>query len=72
MRAITACEAVTTHKCRRRHITVTQRSYNRGLFLCAVCAWVVCTAQEWDPKDAAPPPTPEIDTLVLLDRSVDT
>jgi vacuolar protein sorting-associated protein 33A len=32
----------------------------------------VCTAQEWDPKDAAPQPTPEIDTLVLLDRSVDT
>ena len=36
---------------------------------CLHCSFV---PQEWDPKDAAPPPPPEIDTLVLLDRCVDT
>jgi Sec1 family len=50
---------------------IDQRSYIGGLFCFVICMFV-CTAQEWDPKDAAPPPTPEIDTLVLLDRSVDT
>jgi Sec1 family len=63
--------------CHSVHVIAQTHNYDsalikpRTVLLCYVCIFV-CTAQEWDPKDAAPSPTPEIDTLVLLDRSVDT